>query len=383
MTVTDAPPMLSTGETETLLTGVDREIHRLCPREAVTALHDGAPGLDARVHSALCGLGVQMLAVGAGHGGIAIDHNVLGQVFGRLAARGVALPLVESWVVLPGLLGEVSPDRRAAAILRGIAEEGRLTTLALGEQGSDLPGHPIGTVLSETSEGLRLDGKKRMVARAAGAQDCVVLARRDPGGDAVLVHLPAVQAAGAVTRTHLTFVGRSHADMHFDRLPVAPDMVLDGVELTPSRLDRALALGATLRAMEMTAAAGTAMRIAVDHTRERHQFGRPIGAFQAVQHHCVDMLIAVETALALCRDALATSNTGDATLMWEAKAWANHACRQTQRLAHQVMGGLGYMEEHDLPNLFRFLRHAENSLGAPGEAEQAAFRARYGGGGRG
>ena len=104
-------------------------------------------------------------------------------------------------------------------------------------------------------------------------------------------------------------------------------------------------------AAEMTGVAQHAMEMAVDYARERKQFDRPIGAYQAVSHRCAEMLLQVEGARSASYYAGWTADAEPETLPVAAamaKAWASDAAWRVTADALQVLGGIGFTWEHDL-----------------------------------
>jgi len=99
--------------------------------------------------------------------------------------------------------------------------------------------------------------------------------------------------------------------------------------------------------------------------KERVQFGKPIGAFQAVQHHCANMLTYLDSIKFMTyQGAWAISQN----LPYEreasmCKAWVSDSYRRLVAIGHQVMGGMGFMEEHDLHLYFRQAKAAELIFG--------------------
>jgi alkylation response protein AidB-like acyl-CoA dehydrogenase len=101
----------------------------------------------------------------------------------------------------------------------------------------------------------------------------------------------------------------------------------------------------------MSGGAERVLEMTVEHVKARHQFGQPIGAFQAVQHACADMMVAVECAKAATSYAAwaITEGADDAAVAAAiAKATAGDAYRQVTAKAIQLHGGIGFTWEHDL-----------------------------------
>jgi alkylation response protein AidB-like acyl-CoA dehydrogenase len=143
------------------------------------------------------------------------------------------------------------------------------------------------------------------------------------------------------------------AAQHIGRLPQAT-VIYDGVAAGriggPGAVARLLDVGTVLAAVELVAHAEVALQLTVDHVAERVQFGRPLGAFQAVQHQCADMATLVEAARFLVYETVwkVAHGTATATDIAVAKAAASRAGAFTTLQAHQLHGGIGMTEEYPL-----------------------------------
>ncbi|MGY1636581.1 acyl-CoA dehydrogenase family protein [Geodermatophilus sp. SYSU D00742] len=103
-------------------------------------------------------------------------------------------------------------------------------------------------------------------------------------------------------------------------------------------------------------AAGRSAELALAHAGLRHQFGRPIGAFQAVSHRCVDGAIDAAAFAALAEEAVRLGLAGDPTWVLAAELAVAHATATAARVqfgAHHTLAAVGYFEEHEAPWLFR------------------------------
>jgi hypothetical protein len=127
---------------------------------------------------------------------------------------------------------------------------------------------------------------------------------------------------------------------------------LGGRELRERLVDR----GATFCAADLLGSAGRALDMAVEHAKERVQFGRPIGSFQAVKHRCADMLVDVEGMRSTVYWAAWCITAGDpeaSIAASTAKTWCADASKRVMSSALQVHGGIGFTWEHDLHFLMK------------------------------
>jgi alkylation response protein AidB-like acyl-CoA dehydrogenase len=122
---------------------------------------------------------------------------------------------------------------------------------------------------------------------------------------------------------------------------------LGGVEARDRLLDR----GATFTAADLLGSASRALDMAVEHAKDRVQFDRPIGSFQAVKHRCADMLVDVEGMRSTVYWAAWCIGAGDDeahVAASTAKTWCSDASKRVMSSALQVHGGIGFTWEHDL-----------------------------------
>ena len=156
------------------------------------------------------------------------------------------------------------------------------------------------------------------------------------GVDLDLLGRPAPEPAMDLTRPVAWLV--------LDRTPA---WRLGGADLVRSLVD----LGATATSLEMLGGASRVLDLAVEYAKERVQFGRPIGSFQAVKHRCADMLVDVEGMRSTSYWAawcLAADDPDQSIAASTAKTWGSDASKRVMASALQVHGGIGFTWEHDL-----------------------------------
>jgi alkylation response protein AidB-like acyl-CoA dehydrogenase len=140
----------------------------------------------------------------------------------------------------------------------------------------------------------------------------------------------------------------------------------EGGESLPGEIAPAVDMGMVALAAELVGIAQRALEMAVDYAKEREQFGRAIGAYQAVSHRCAQMLYDTEEARSLtyyaawCADAQPESLPLAASM---AKARASDAAAAVTHNALQVFGGIGFTWEHDLHFLLKRAKAGGQMLG--------------------
>lgn len=204
---------------------------------------------------------------------------------------------------------------------------------------------------------LLLDGY--LAAGAPAATPLAVAARR--GGELVVV---AVEPGDQLVSRRVDGIDPWLELVHLDgRVEVGAGAVLDGAAAVQA-WERAVAAGQRALAHELVGVTGAMLHLAVDHARERRQFGRPIGTFQALQHRLAEARVALTAAEATAAEAWEGPETISALL---AKMWAGRAARVVGKHAQQALGGMGFTWEHRFHRCFRRALALDSLLGSATE----------------
>jgi len=318
-------------------------LQQRCPIERVQALALDPRGFPADLWKEIAALGWPGLLVppdlGGGGGGVA-DVLALVEELGRACFPG---PYVGSAVVATAALAAAG-GRRARELLPPLALGERICAVAVLEDAGRLE---LDAITLRVAGG-RVDGRKLFVADAHAASDVLVLGLGPAGPTAVVLPM---ERAG-ITLTPLdSMTGDKVFELAFTAVEARAEDVLGAPGAGWDLVAPALRLGALARSAEMVGAAQRVLDLCVEHARVRVQGGRPIGGYQAIQHTAADLFRDVETARWLTWEAAWALETGrpDApAAVAAAKAYAAEACLRVARRGHQVLGAIGYCEEHAL-----------------------------------
>ncbi|MGH3734689.1 MAG: acyl-CoA dehydrogenase family protein [Micromonosporaceae bacterium] len=284
---------------------------------------DHAPGLA--LWRRLAEVGVTALAIPEEYDGLGASPVEVVVAFEELGRYAVPGPLVESLVAVPALLGGAARSTRsepAARWLPGIAAGKTVATLALPPHVPyALDAEVADPVLIANQDGVRL-------ARVGAAHSSIDRSRR------------LYEVTGGVAGEGGT--GRVSG------------------EAGPG--GRVLDAGALACAAQLLGLGGALRDAAVSYAKQRHQFGRPIGAFQAVKHQLADVHVGLELARPLVYGAAVTGAPRDISA---AKVAAGEAAYRAARVALQVHGAIGYTAEHDLSLWLTKVRALRSAWGTP------------------
>lgn len=227
---------------------------------------------------------------------------------------------------------------------------------------------------------LHLSGTKILVPDGTAAELFLVAVRM--GNGTVLVPVPA-SAPGLVVTPMQRLDGEEVCELRFDGVEIPADAVLGGASDGAVLAGRIYSIWTVLLAAGLLGNAEVMLQRTNDYAKERVQFGRPIGSFQAVSHRLADMLVDVEIGRSLCYAACLQIDEGhsDADIaVSAAKAWLSEAAVASAEAAMQLHGGIGYTWELDVHLYLRRARAGAVALGDAGyHRERIAkhLRAKY------
>jgi alkylation response protein AidB-like acyl-CoA dehydrogenase len=196
----------------------------------------------------------------------------------------------------------------------------------------------------------------------------IVAARTGDGVDLFLV--PADAPGVTATRLETMDMTRKQATVELDGVAVGPDDRLGGPGSGAATLDRLADVAAIALAYEQLGGAEACLEMSVAYARERIQFGRPIGSFQAIKHKCADMLVEVESARSSAHYAgrmLADGGEDLGVAAAVAKAYCSDAFFHVAAETIQVHGGIGFTWEHDAHLYFKRAKTDQLLFGDPTE----------------
>ena len=313
-------------------------------------------GYDPAVWAALGQLGLPGLLVPAGYGGAGCGLPEAGVVLQELGRALACVPYLSSAVLAVTALVASGDGEAQAELLPRLAAGELLAAVALSGPAGRADGPPglPGVTASPSPGGVTLDGEALYVVDGHLAGVLLVAARGSAGTSLYRV---AGDAPG-LSRTVMPAIDatRKLARLGFRAAPARP---LGPPGPGPGVLARVLDTGVIALAAEAVGGAEQVLDLAVSHARQRVQFGRPIGSFQAIKHKCADMLVALEGARVALDGALeaaggAEGDPGVAALVTGLQCSATYTHITAEAI--QVLGGIGFTWEHPAHLYFRRAR---------------------------
>jgi alkylation response protein AidB-like acyl-CoA dehydrogenase len=358
-----------TSEQEELRASVARFLADRVPITAVRSLMDAADGGDPAVwKQAGEQLGLQGIAIPEEYGGAGFSFAEQAIVLEELGAALYGGPYLASAVLAANALLASGDEAAKKAYLPGIASGELIATLAFTEEDGSweanatrLTATPASSGDASVVGGWQLDGHKSFVLDGHTAGLLLVIGRT--AGGLSLFAVPG-DAEGLI-RTALPTLDQTRKLARLEFSGVSATLIgADGAG--EALLSRVLDIAAIAQAAEQLGGAQRALTMAVEYAKVRHQFGRPIGSFQAIKHRCADLLLEVESlrsAVVYAAAAVAEDSPEIPVVAALVKAYASDVYFHVAAENIQIHGGIGFTWEHDAHLYFKRAKASELFLG--------------------
>ena len=340
-----------------------------CPKKVIREIEASDLGYSPELWKKMASLGWMGLALPEEYGGAGLsllDMAVLFEEFGRAA---MTEPMFSTVVLgaLPILAWGTEEQKKA--FLPRVAAGELFLTLAMAEPKVNEDPRFIATRAMTKDDGFLMHGTKLFVPYAHIADYLLVVARtKGVAGDRKGITILVVdrKSQGIDITPLVTIAADKQFEVKFDKVFVSSRNILgslhNGLPLVRQTLKKATAI----QCAEMVGGAEQEMEMTAEHTKNRVQFERPIGTFQAVQHRLADMFIDVNGARWTTYQAVWRLSAGlpaDREVAI-AKAFANIACQRVAFSAQQLHGGVGVDKDYDLHFYFRRAKAFALTLGS-------------------
>ena len=342
-----------------------------CTSAFVRQMMEDERGYSPELWQQMAALGWLGLAFPEEYGGQGLGFVDLTVILEEMGAALLPSPFFSS-VLLAGqtiLLGGSEDQKKT--YLPKIADGSLVATLAMTEPAGRFEAEGIVDVQAlPADEGFVISGTKLFVPDAHISEVMVVAARTKSAGDKSFgISLFLVDAAApgvSVTLLKTMDQTRKQCEVVFDNVSVGRDSLIGMLDMGWPVLSKVLYICTAALCAEMVGGAQRVLDISVTYAKERMQFGRPIGSFQAIKHKCAEMMLQVESAKSAAYYAAwaVDEDVPEAPLAVSmAKAYCSDAYRYTAGEGIQVHGGIGFTWEHDMHLYFKRAKYAEFTFG--------------------
>jgi len=340
---------------------------RNCKSKRVRELMNTETANDDELWQAMADQGWTGLVIPEEYGGLGaglLDLTVVCEEMGRACLPG-AFPAT---LFSTALIDRAASPKQKAEYLEAIASGSLKATVAQLEETADWDLNAINLKAMRDNGQLVVSGRKLFVPDAASADLLICVAASDSANGESPVILPVRKGANGVEIESMPSMDatRKLYKVEFNNVSVNGADVFGADGNAFGALLQATQVATVALCAEMVGGMQWVLDTTVEYAKTRHQFGRPIGSFQAVQHQCADMLLMTESARSATYYAAWAVNEGASnagTAVSIAKAYCSDAFREVGNRGVQVHGGIGFTWEHDLQLYYKRSKASETMFG--------------------
>ena len=292
----------------------------------------------------MCWLGLVLPEKYGGIGSNLLDLAVLLEEMGAAYFLSPFCPTVITGMAIM----ENGTDEQKEFFLPKVISGEMILTYALLEPNARYDSSGVQVKAAASNGDYIISGTKTFVGNANVADYMLVSTRTSDDG--ITLFLVDTRSPGVKQTPLKTISGDKQSEIKLDGVKVSSKDILGRPDQGWPIVERIMQLATAAKCAEMVGGVNRVLDMSVNYAKERHQFGRPIGSFQAVQHHCVNMAIDADGLRMITYQAAWMLGEGIscAKEIAMAKAWASTVYPKIALLGHQVHGAIAYTQDYDM-----------------------------------
>ena len=354
------------GEDDQMLRGSFRDFFtNECPTALAREVEEAGLDYSRELYAAMAGLGMLSLPFHETYGGQDGHLFHLGLLYEEMGRALAPTPHLSAVVLCGMLIAEAGREEQRLGYLPGIGAGDLIGALALTETTGGV--RDIAVTASIEGEAIALNGRKRFVRDGTAADFFIVAARAEDsvGEEGISLFIVPAGEERMTLETYRIMSGERLTDVALDGVRLPEESLLGEWRGGWPALARVLDYGRAMLACEMTGGAEALLERTVEHCKQRHTFGRPIGTNQALQHRLARIKMDLDRVRLLARRAAWRLGEGEAASLdaAAAKVGASALYRLAANEAVQMHGGYGVAKETDIQLYWRRHKALEVYLG--------------------
>jgi len=338
-----------------------------CPKTLVRELQDSEKGYSPELWKKMAELGWMGLVIPEEYEGMGYtfqDLTVLLEETGRNILPG---PLVCTVMSTFPIL-DVGTEEQKKEFLPKIAAGELILTTALIEAAGTFDASGIAAKATPKGDDFTINGTKLFVEMAHVADYCICAARTKDGAspeEGISLFIVDTKAPGIHCDVIPTIAMDKLCELRFENVTVPKKNTLGELHKGWPVVEKLLEKGAIAKCAESIGGMQAAVEMTIAYSKERVQYGRPIGAFQALQHMMADIWSSMETSRYLVYEAAWMESEGLPCTkeVSMAKAYVNEAYKYVTKWAIRLHGGIGTSRDHDIPLYYLQAKAADTAFG--------------------
>ena len=361
---------LGLSEEQDMLKNAARDfLENECPEKLVRDMEEDEQGYSPDLWKKMAELGWQGLIIPDDQGGQGftfLDLVILVEEFGRALVPGPFIPTQVGGAIA---LLEGGSDEQKQQYLPKIASGEQIWTLAFTEPTARFDAEGVELEAKAEGDGYVLNGTKLFIRDAHVSDYMTVVARTKEGKDpenGITLFIVDSKSEGISFTQLKTIASDKQCEVKFENVKVDKANVLGEVDKGWAIFHKIARKGTVLECAFLVGLAQKDFEISVQYAKDRIQFGRPIGSFQAIQHKAADMVTDVDGSRFITYKAAwsVAEDTPEADMdLHMAKAWASEATRRVVAHGQQIHGGIGFTKEYIVQLYFRRQKAGELAWG--------------------
>jgi alkylation response protein AidB-like acyl-CoA dehydrogenase len=371
--------ILMTDEEKMLQSTAREFLEEECPTSLVREMETDEKGYPPDLWKKIADLGWLGLPFPEKYGGQDLPITYLGIILEEVGRAIAPLPLHSTMVAALTVAGD-GTEAQQQEILPAVARGDMILTWAFTEQDPRFLPETVDTQAVADADGFVINGTKLFVDNFVVADKCLVVCRTAPASSdnaGLSLFLVDTNSPGVSHIPLVTLAKDKQSEVVFSNVRVPKENLVGELNQGWPITERMLERGAVLLCAQMVGAARKDAEMAIAYSKDRVAFGRPIGAFQSIQHLCADMIVWVDGGHLLTYEALWKMAEGlpASVEVSQAKAFCNEKCEAVVRSSQTIHGGIGFIVEFDLHLWFRRVSAWAMRLGTSYEHRAKVARA--------
>lgn len=345
-------------EEEQMVKNLAREfLEAECPPQLARDMEKDDLGYPPELWQKLAELGWLSISMPEQYGGQGLPLTYLGLISEELG-RAIAPVPFHSTMVAALTIAEAGADGQKQDLLPRVCSGNLVLSWAFSEETPRYLPETIHCQATEDGDSFVLNGTKMFVDNFVASDKCLVACRTGPPTDdnaGISLLLVDTDSAGVSQIALTTLAKDKQSKVTFDNVRVPGSNLVGELNQGWPIAQRMLDRGTVLLCAQMVGATRKDAEMGIEYAKNRVAFGRPIGAFQSVQHMCADMILWVDGGQLLTYEALWKMDQGlpFSVEVSQAKAFCNDKCEAVVRTSQVLHGGMGFMMEFDLHLWYR------------------------------
>ena len=339
-----------------------------CDKAMVRTIEESEEGYSAEIWGKMAELGWQGLMIPEQYDGMGMGYFDLVVVFEEIGRNILPSPYFATAVLGSPPIVEAGSEELKKEILPRVATGEAILTMALTEPSAGYTADCMELEAEDRGDSFVLNGTKLFVEFASASDYMVVVARTGSGGDpedGITMLLVESNSPGIKIDAFATTGTDKQCEVVFDNVSVPKSNVIGEANKGWPIVVKTLKMATMTKCAEMIGGMQAVLDMSVAYAKERVQYGRPIGSYQAIQHMLADMFIRTDTSKNIVYEAawMVSEGLECADKVSTAKAWCNEAYKKVSEDGVEVHGAIGTSRDHDMGLYYRRSMAAHPTFG--------------------